>query len=128
MRYLLDTHALIWWMTRDRKLPPSVRDLMADRTNAIFCSAVSAYEISLKVWLGKLEISPSLLEHFGREIGKDDFVELPLTAAHASEAGLLETDHRDPFDRMLMAQAVVEDLTIISVEARFDALVRRFWG
>lgn len=128
MSYLLDTHALLWWLMRDRQLPIGVRDLIASRSEAIHYSAVNVYEITLKFWIGKLEIEPRLIENFPQAMAAEGFIELPLSATHAGAAGLLETPHRDPFDRMLAAQALCESMTLISLDRGFDDTgVQRLW-
>jgi PIN domain nuclease of toxin-antitoxin system len=125
--FLLDTHALLWAVYSPEKLSASARKVLstADR---IHVSAVSAYEISLKYNLGKLDHAESLARGFLKEIAIPAFGVIDLTAQHAQTAGLLPTVHRDPFDRFLIAQAQIEQLTLISNETLFDSMaVIRLW-
>jgi PIN domain nuclease of toxin-antitoxin system len=123
---LLDTHALLWWMAGDDRMRQ--RDLVDNDDNEVFASAVSAYEIALKHRLGKLPGAARLAGAFEAEIARQDFSELSLTVAHARLAGQLAGEHRDPFDRMLAAQAIVENLVLISNDAALDQFgVQRLW-
>jgi PIN domain nuclease of toxin-antitoxin system len=126
--FLLDTHALIWATYEPAKLSLAARSLLEKDDNEIFVSAVSAYEVSYKFRLGKLDLAAPLALDFEGEVAKDSYRPLPLRPIHAQRAGLLAIDHRDPFDRMLIAQALVEDLVLVSNEAIFDASgVARLW-
>jgi PIN domain nuclease of toxin-antitoxin system len=102
MRLLLDAHALLWWLADDPSLDRSARDLIADPANEVIVSAVTVWEIAIKRAIGKLS-APDGLAAVLEESG---FIEAPVTAADAERAGGLEAIHRDPFDRMLIAQAV----------------------
>ena len=114
MRLLLDTHALLWWLGVDRSLGARARAAIAAETTEVFVSAASAWEISIKRMLGKLEAPEDLEE----QIAFHRFEALPITVAHASAAGALAPHHADPFDRMLVAQAIAEDLTIVTRDRR----------
>jgi PIN domain nuclease of toxin-antitoxin system len=114
MRLLLDTHALLWWLA-DEGLTEQARDAIADPANLVILSAASAWEISIKKALGKLS-APDDLEQQAEESG---FSPLPITIAHALAAGRLPRHHDDPFDRMLIAQAFAEGLTIVTHDKRF---------
>ena len=114
MRLLLDTHALLWSLTEPRKLSGGTRAALADARNDIFVSAVSGWEIAIKRALGKLE-APDDLEAGVRQQG---FLPLDLTFRHAEQAGALPPHHGDPFDRMLVAQAQVEGLVVVTRDAR----------
>jgi PIN domain nuclease of toxin-antitoxin system len=128
MRLLLDTHALLWWLDGDRRLPPRVRRGMADETNAVFVSAASAWEISTKYRLGRLPGAGDVATDISGSIASQGFSPLEITVPHAQKAGSLAGTHQDPFDRMLIAQSLIEDLPIVSNEAVFDAFgVSRFW-
>lgn len=106
----------------------AVHHLLHDRDGDVFASAISAFEIAQKHRLGKLDFARNHAEDFLGEIAKDDYLPLSLTAEHARLAGALPMPHRDPFDRMLIAQAQIEQLTLISNEALFDQFgVIRFW-
>ena len=126
--YLLDTHTLLWWNTAAERLPNSVMDALNRREQRICVSAVSGYEIALKNRIGKLPDAVPIIEEFAQTLDADGFEQLSVTCRHAIVAGRLDPAHKDPCDRMLMAQALVEDLTIISNEKPFDQYnVRRLW-
>jgi PIN domain nuclease of toxin-antitoxin system len=113
--FLLDTHILLWFLENDSKLSGQVREVITNPEILIFVSAISAWEISIKQSLGKL-IAPSNLEEalrFSR------FEVLSMTLAHGIKVADLPLHHKDPFDRMLIAQALVEGLTIITVDQKF---------
>lgn len=111
-RLLLDTHALLWWLADDPRLGESARALIADATNQVFISAASAWEISIKTALGKLD-APSDLDNVVEEEGFD---KLSISFFHGQRAGALPNIHRDPFDRMLIAQAQAEGMDIITAD------------
>ena len=103
MRYLLDTHALLWWLFNDPKLSERARGLMADVANELLVSSASAWEIATKHRLGRLDSAKVLVQDISGWIGKAGFRELPIGIAHAQKAGAFTHPHRDPFDRMLAA-------------------------
>jgi len=115
MRLLLDTRALLWWLA-DEGLEAEARDAIADPAHSVFVSAVSAWEISIKKALGKLA-APADLEH---QVHMSGFLPLPVSIAHGMAAGQLLRHHDDPFDRMLIAQAQAESLTIVTRDKRFS--------
>ena len=115
MRLLLDTHALLWWLA-DEGLIPQAREAIADPANLVAVSAASAWEISIKKALGKLS-APDDLE---QQVQTSGFIPLPITIAHALAAGQLSRHHEDPFDRMLVAQAIAEGMTIVTRDKRFE--------
>ena len=102
MRLLLDAHALLWWLADDPSLDRNARDLIADPANEVIVSAVTVWEIDIKRATGKL----SAPEGLAAVLERSGFIEAPVTAADAERAGGLEAIHRDPFDRMLVAQAI----------------------
>lgn len=114
MRYLLDTHALFWWVYFPELLPSKVCDILADPDAQIFASAVSAYEMSYKHHRGRWPEVQPLVGAFEEVVAAEGFDLLALSAVHAIRAGSYAPEHRDPFDRMLAAQAVVEGLTLVS--------------
>jgi PIN domain nuclease of toxin-antitoxin system len=114
MRLLLDTHALLWWLA-DEGLTDEARDAIADTDNLVMVSAASAWEISIKKALGKLS-APDDLE---RQVDESGFAPLSISVAHGIAAGQLPRHHDDPFDRMLIAQAYAEGLTIVTRDKRF---------
>ena len=114
MRLLLDTNTLIWWWEDDRpRLGPQTQALIGDAANEIFISVATIWEMAIKRAIGKLE-TPADLAAAVRQSG---FIELPITFRYAEMAGRLPLLHRDPFDRMLVAQAQAESLTLITVDA-----------
>ena len=115
MRLLLDTHALLWWLA-DEGLTDQARDAIADPDNFVMVSAASAWEISIKKALGKLS-APDDLE---QQVDEGGFAPLPISIAHGLAAGQLPRHHDDPFDRMLIAQAFGEALTIVTHDKRFS--------
>lgn len=128
MRVLLDTHALIWWLAGDEKLSPTARAIVEDEDNEVFVSAASAWEIATKHRLGKLPGAGPLAVDFAREVRAQGFSPLPITLEHGQVAGALPGEHRDPFDRMLVAQAFEEKMALVSIEAVFDGYgVTRIW-
>ena len=128
MPLLLDTHAFLWWLMDDERLPETVRRAIADQANDIVVSAASPWEIATKHRLGKLLIADTVAFDIAGAIADQGFRELPLTVADGARAGGLPGFHRDPFDRMLIAQALARDFPLASNEALFDRYgVRRFW-
>ena len=128
MNLLLDTHALIWAANDPQKLPSAVRSAIEDPDNHIWISSVSAIEVAIKFRIGKLEGADELAERFETVIAGFGFDQLPISVAHASLASLLPFDHRDPFDRILIAQSQIEQYALVSNEKLFDQLgVIRFW-
>ncbi len=131
MRLLLDTHTLIWWLEADPRLPPQVFALLEDMRNVVYVSAASVWEIATKIRIGKLPGLEDLSDSrhgILRMIEQEGFDPLPVTVDHAHLAGSLKGSHRDPFDRMLMAQSLLEDLPLASNERLFDTFgVRRIW-
>ena len=128
LRLLLDTHALIWLLAGDRRLPKIARSAIDDASNPVFVSAASAWEISTKHRLGRLPGASAFTIDPGRALADQGFEELPISIEAGTRAGLLPGPIRDPFDRMLIAQAMLQDLVLVSNEAQFDGYgVRRHW-
>ena len=128
MRLLLDTHALIWFFEGNARLSRRARQEIEVGGAEVYVSAVSAFEITIKYRSGKLPNVAVLAENFVPLMGEYGFEDLPISLRHAQAAGLLPTPHKDPFDRLLIAQARLEALTLVSNEARFDAFgVARLW-
>jgi PIN domain nuclease of toxin-antitoxin system len=128
VRLLLDTHALLWWLDGDRRLPPRVRTLLGDGANEVLVSAASVWEITTKARLGKLPGATDVAADVPGCIESQGFVPLPITIHHAQRAGALAGPHRDPFDRMLIVQAQAEGVPIASNEKVFDHYgVTRLW-
>ncbi|MEA3274475.1 MAG: type II toxin-antitoxin system VapC family toxin [Pseudomonadota bacterium] len=128
MKLLLDTHALLWWLDGDERLSEPSRSAIGDASTRVIVSAASAWEIATKVRIGKLPGATDVAERFGEIINEQDFDPLPISVEHARQAGLLPGEHRDPFDRMLIAQSQIEGLTLVSNETLFDRFgIRRLW-
>ena len=128
MRLLLDTHVLIWWLAGDAMLSADAQAAIADPANEVLVSAASAWEVATKYRTGKLPQAAALAADMPSVLTGQGFVELPITVRHAQAAGSLPGPHRDPFDRMLIAQAALADLVLVSNEAVFDRYgVRRLW-
>lgn len=128
MRLLLDTHAILWWTEGNDLLSAQAHNAIAEPENEIHVSAVSAYEIAYKHQSGKLPLAERLAQAFEVEMAAERFELLAVNAAHARVAALLAIPHRDPFDRLLIAQSQVEGLVLVSNERLFDKFsVNRLW-
>jgi PIN domain nuclease of toxin-antitoxin system len=128
VRLLLDTHALIWWLAGDEALSLPARAAIADEANIILVSAASAMEVATKFRIGKLPGAAFLAQEFEGVIAEQGFAELAISVRHARLAGEMNIAHKDPFDRLLIAQAQAEDLVLVSNEALFDSFaVKRLW-
>lgn len=128
MHLLLDTHALIWWMTESPSLPVPIRRLVSDKQNTVIVSAASAWEMATKVRLGRLPAVSDITRNFREYLEQAGFESLAVSAEHGIRAGLLPGPQGDPFDRMLIAQAQAEKLVIVSNEKLFDQYgVQRIW-
>lgn len=119
MKLLLDTHALLWWWTDDPKLSSSSRQAIADEENQVLVSAASAWEIATKHRLGKLPHAAQALERFNELVTADGFEHLPISYLHSLKAGAYSSEHRDPFDRMLAAQADQEKAVLVTLDPVF---------
>ena len=127
MRLLLDTHALLWWLAGDENLSASARAAVAEGANAIFVSAASTWEIATKHRLGKLPGAKVIAADLAAAIELQGFIGLPITICHGRPSAP-SGPHRDPFNRMLIAQSMLEDLVLVSNERAFDAYgVQRLW-
>lgn len=128
MRLLLDTHAFLWWVAGDTALSPAARAAIADDGNPVFVSAASAWEIATKFRIGKLPGVAAIVADLGAVLAAQGFVPLPIAFTHGQAAGALPGPLRDPFDRMLIAQAMLDGMVLVSNEVPFDAYgVRRLW-
>jgi PIN domain nuclease of toxin-antitoxin system len=117
--YLIDTHVLLWWVFDDKRLCSVARNIIKNPDNNIIVSSASAWEIATKNRIGKMPEADVLLQSYQGLIEKLGFSQLPITTVHALRAGSLAIEHRDPFDRMLMAQAELEQLPIITYDSAF---------
>jgi PIN domain nuclease of toxin-antitoxin system len=128
MRLLLDTHTLIWWLADTPSLPVSARKLIGSRNVPVLVSAVSAWEIATKVRLGRLDVAVDLAKNFAEHLTRERFESLSISTEHGIRAGSLPGSHKDPFDRMLVAQAQIESLVIVSNDVQLDGFgIRRVW-
>ena len=128
MRVLVDTHTLLWAALDPSKLSVKARSLLSSLDTEVFVSAASAWEIATKVRIGKLPGAEAFAADFAMRIDRLGFHGLPVTLEYGQRAGLLPGTHKDPFDRMLIAQAQAENLPLISNERVFDTYrVRRLW-
>jgi PIN domain nuclease of toxin-antitoxin system len=116
MNLLLDTHVFIWWRANDRRIDAATRELVLDAPQ-VFVSLASAWETAIKIRTGKLTLS----ESFQDGVRESAFTPLPIDFVHAEMVATLPLHHRDPFDRMLVAQAMTEDLTLVTVDRAFGA-------
>ena len=114
MRLLLDTHVLLWWLLDDSRLSAAARAALADGSNTILVSAASAWEVAIKASLGKLPLPPEAEARIADAVVEAGFIQLPVTFAHAAGVRTLPWRHRDPFDRLLVAQSKVEGLTLVT--------------
>lgn len=128
LRLLLDTHALIWWLAGDDALSRSAREAIEDEANSVAVSAASAMEVAAKFRIGKLPDAAFLAQNFEAIVAEQGFDTLAISVYHARLAGEMNIPHKDPFDRLLIAQAQAEDMTLVSNEALFDGFaVKRVW-
>ena len=128
MQVLLVTHALLWWLSGDEALSAPAKLAIADESNGVFVIAASAWEIATKHRIGKLPGVAAIIADLEAIIVSQGFQDLPVSVRHGQAAGALPGPHRDPFDRMLVAQAMLDKLVLVSNERIFDAFgVRRLW-
>lgn len=120
INYILDTHILLWWLFDDPKLDSLCRDIIRNPNHQIFISSASAWEIATKYRIGKLPEAKQIVEQYSQILNQAKFLELTITSAHALRAGNLPIAHRDPFDRMIMAQAELEKIPVITYDPAFQ--------
>jgi PIN domain nuclease of toxin-antitoxin system len=126
-RVLLDTHALVWWREGKENLSRKENKIIEDSQTVVFVSGASGWELAIKTQIGKFK-SAELVKGLESEIEKEGFIELPVSMRQALLAGSLDSAHKDPFGRLLIAQAQVEGIPIISNDKVFDGFsVRRVW-
>ena len=121
MKLLLDTHALLWWWANDPQLSATTRAAIADPANAVWVSAASAWEMATKYRIGKLPEAGPLLPRYEAQVLAEGFQHLPMNHAHSIRSGSYPQAHRDPFDRMLAAQAEIENAKLVSLDPAFAA-------
>jgi PIN domain nuclease of toxin-antitoxin system len=128
LRLLLDTHTLLWWLIKNPSLSPRAQGLLEDKEHTIFVSAVSAWEMATKVRLGRLDVAAEVVQNFFWYIERERFQAIPVNVEHGIRAGLLPGPHKDPFDRMLIAQAIAENIPIVSNDRALDGYgINRLW-
>lgn len=118
MRLLIDTHILIWFLEGNKLLSKSRRQIIANPQNDIFISIVSLWEMAIKISIGKLTLAKPLADVL-KQIAIDDFEILPIAPEHTFQVSILPFHHRDPFDRIIIAQAQLENLTVITDDGEF---------
>ncbi|WP_298904267.1 type II toxin-antitoxin system VapC family toxin [uncultured Nostoc sp.] len=128
MRALLDTHAFIWWVTDDSQLSANAHNVIADSGNILFLSVVSAWEIVIKNKLGKLTLPEPVEQYIPSRLAINRFESLPIQMSHVLQVASLPSIHRDPFDRILIAQSQVENLPIVTIDQQITQyLVQTIW-
>jgi PIN domain nuclease of toxin-antitoxin system len=127
LRFLLDTHTYLWWLGRPDLVSRDATDIISDEANEIFVSIATFWELAIKSSLGKISLSKDV-HSLATELPSDGFVLLPINSEHCSAVANLPFHHRDPFDRMLLAQVLVEDFTLLSCDREFGGYpVRVVW-
>lgn len=128
MKLLLDTHVFLWWLTADEQLSPRAKRVIRDGKNEVFFSAASAWEIAIKAKLGRVTLPEDAERYIPAQLELNAFQVLPIRVQHALRVASLPDLHRDPFDRLLVAQALIEDLTVITKDRRLSGYsVRVLW-
>lgn len=128
MKLLLDTHTLLWWWKDDPRLSKPAAAAIADEANTVLVSAASAWEIAIKHRIGKLPGAETAVRDFNELIASDGFTHLAVTYQHALKAGAFASEHRDPFDRMLAAQALIERATLVTADVVMKGFrAKCFW-
>ncbi len=128
MRVLLDTHAFLWFILDDPRLNESAKIMIADPTHEIAISPASYWEIAIKIRLGKYSLPQPYQSFMDTQISSNDFSILPILPKHTALLTTMDSHHKDPFDRLLVAQAMTENMPIVSADSQFDAYgVTRLW-
>lgn len=128
MKLLLDTHALLWLVSDNSQLSPKGRELLIDPDNDLLLSPATYWELAIKISIGKYRLSDPLAVYIDEAVQLYGLNILPIAPKHAEAIVLLHAHHRDPFDRMLIAQAIVEGVAVVSADKAFDAYpIKRLW-
>ena len=128
MRLLLDTHTLLWWVEDAPQLSAKARKAIASPDAECYVSLTSAWEMAIKCQLGKLKLATSVRQYFPSQLAANGFMQLDIAFRHVARVESLEFHHRDPFDRLIAAQALEEKLTLVSADAIFESYgVKRLW-
>ena len=120
MRFLLDTHCWLWWFSQPERLSEDVIEQIADETNEVWFSVASVWEMGIKVAIGKLSLPEQIDNYVSTRMTQLGARSLEIKASHALRVAVLPLHHRDPFDRMLIAQAQIEDMTLVSADSMFN--------
>lgn len=120
MNVLLDTHAFLWWISDSPKLSALAREVMSDGNNVLYFSAASGWEIAIKAQLGRLQLPNDLESFIPEQLAANNMTVLPVQLHHALHVSMLPRYHRDPFDRILIAQSQVESLPLVTVDAKIS--------
>ncbi len=121
MRYLLDTHVLLWWLDDASRLRPETRTLFSTASNELLWSAGSTWELAIKSQIGKLRLGEPVQQFVARVMAEQNLLPLPIHHSHAARVAELPAIHRDPFDRLLVAQAMVEGVSLITADTQLAA-------
>jgi PIN domain nuclease of toxin-antitoxin system len=120
VRALLDTHAFLWWISDDRRLSDRAREVIGEGHNELYFSAASGWEISIKAGLGRLETPEELEPFIADQLSRNAFQVLPIYLRHALHVSILPDHHRDPFDRILVSQAILEEVPLLSADPKIS--------
>ncbi|CAN5317743.1 MAG: type II toxin-antitoxin system VapC family toxin [Actinomycetota bacterium] len=120
MKALLDTHAFLWWISDDRRLSDRAREFIGDGRNELFFSAASGWEISIKAGLGRLEVPGDLQRFIADQLSRNAIKVLPIYLSHTLHTRVLPDHHRDPFDRILASQAILEEMPLLSADPKIS--------
>jgi PIN domain nuclease of toxin-antitoxin system len=121
MKLLLDTHIFIWWADQSERLSPVALSALEDEANELLLSVASVWEMQIKIQLGKLKLNLPLKRLLKNQQETNDLTVLPVTLTHALALDALPLHHKDPFDRLLIAQSIEEELTIVTADSQFSA-------
>lgn len=128
MNFLLDSHTFLWWIVDNGRLSPKVFEIISDGSNELFLSAASGWELAIKARLGKLTLPDDPIPFISQQIKANNFQELPISIAHALQTYTLPNYHRDPFDRILIAQSQLEQLPILTIDRQINRYaVKTIW-
>ncbi|QAA76333.1 MAG: hypothetical protein BIP78_0567 [Candidatus Bipolaricaulis sibiricus] len=128
MKCLLDTHVFLWWVAGDRRISPKAREIIADGRNTLYLSAASGWEMAIKAGLGRLRVDDELERFIPEQMALNGIEGLPVALAHALRVAALPLHHRDPFDRLLVAQAELEGLVVLTGDPQIAAYgVETLW-
>jgi len=128
MQMLLDTHAFLWFIMGDSRISDTARELIQNDSNQPHVSMVSVWEMAIKNSIGKLDLGKPLEQLIPLELAQRGFIVLPISMSHCMAVARLPLHHRDPFDRLLVAQCLVEDIPLVSTDSQLDAYgVQRVW-